>query len=314
MNVGSTSGGGWPLSASALLVASLVRDDDDAGAAGFDAYIQSGTCAQPSDDYVVDVESEDTAYDVEPYVAVGEASRSPSVTTAPRASRLRSRCDLHRPAVLDGDLRPRHRRRRRLRRHPPARCRPVRGGGPAVVQLLPVGSSDVEGVAAIERATLERELDITPTRVRIILSTDPVSVPDEAAAGYEGYVQGGRCESPPGEVRVELKSQDEYDVTPFKAVSADTGDPVTVASYGSPGAPGFGLAAPTPIRTSRWSSRTPNRASRPRAATFSKRTPTSSWRPDRRSCRSCRPVTPGCRDTPSWIGWGCSVSSTSRPR
>ena len=78
-------GGGWPLSSSLVAGRSLVRDDDDAGAAGFDAYIQSGTCAQPSDDFVVDLESEDTAYDVEPYVAVGEtASRSPSVTTALR--------------------------------------------------------------------------------------------------------------------------------------------------------------------------------------------------------------------------------------
>ena len=32
-------------------------------------------------------------------------------------------------------------------------------------------------------------------------------------------------------------------MTPFQAVSAETGDPVTVAYYGSPGAPGFGLAA-----------------------------------------------------------------------
>ena len=68
-------------------------------------------------------------------------------------------------------------------------------------------------------------------------------MPDEAAAGYEGYVQSGHCESPSDELQVELKSQDDYAVTPFKAVSADTGDPVTVASYGSPGAPGFGLAA-----------------------------------------------------------------------
>ena len=32
-------------------------------------------------------------------------------------------------------------------------------------------------------------------------------------------------------------------MTPFKAVSAGSADPVTVAYYGSPGAPGFGLAA-----------------------------------------------------------------------
>ena len=238
----------WGLAAvviAALLVVPLVLGDDDAGAAGFDGYIQSGTCAQPSDDFVVDLESEDSAYDVEPYVAVGEngepvtlgyygAAGVPgfglaAIYTDPQFSVVITDPDTD-DAVACGDI---------LQ----ARCRPVREAGVAVVQLLPVGSSDVEGVAAIERATLERELDITPTRVRIILTTDPVSVPDEAAAGYEGYVQGGQCGSPPGELRVELKSEDEYDVTPFKAVSADTGDPVTVASYGSPGAPGFGLAA-----------------------------------------------------------------------
>ena len=97
-------------------------------------------------------------------------------------------------------------------------------------------------MAAIERTSLQRELDITPTRVRIVLSTDPISVPDEVADGYEGYVQGGTCDSPDGEIRVELESEDDHDVLPFEALSAETGDPVTVASYGSAGAPGFGLA------------------------------------------------------------------------
>ena len=238
----------WGLAAvavAALLVVSLVRDDDDAGAAGFESYIQSGTCAQPSGDFVADLESEGSAYDVEPYVAVdknGEpvtlgyygAAGVPgfglaAIYTDPQFSVVIADPETD-DAVACGDI-----------------LRPdadeFREAGLAVVQLLPVGSSDVEGVAAIERATLERELDITPTQVRIVLTTDPVSVPVDASAAYEGYVQGGQCGSPPGEVQVELKSQDEYDVTPFEAVSADTGDPVTVASYGSPGAPGFGLAA-----------------------------------------------------------------------
>ena len=65
----------WGLAAvvvAALLVVPLVVGDDDDGAAGFDGYIQSGTCAQPSDDFTADLESEDDAYDVEPYVAVGD--------------------------------------------------------------------------------------------------------------------------------------------------------------------------------------------------------------------------------------------------
>ena len=32
-------------------------------------------------------------------------------------------------------------------------------------------------------------------------------------------------------------------MTPFQAISAETGEPVTVAYYGAAGAPGFGLAA-----------------------------------------------------------------------
>src|SRR5207342_3671065 len=53
---------------------------------------------------------------------------------------------------------------------------------------------------------------------------------------------GGHCDSPAADTRVDLKSEDDYDVMPFKARSADSGDPVTVASYGFAGAPGFGLA------------------------------------------------------------------------
>ena len=238
----------WGLAAvliAALLVVPLVVGDDDAGAAGFDGYIQSGTCAQPSEAFAVDLESESSAYDVEPYVAVGQNGEpvtlgyygAPGVPgfglaaiyTEQQFSMVITDPDAD-DAVACGDI-----------------LRPDADqfgeAGLAMVQLLPVGSSDVEGVAAVERATLQRELDITPTRVRIILSTDGVSVPDEAAAGYEGYVQGGQCESPVGDLRVELESQDEHDVTPFQAVSAGSGDPVTVASYGSPGAPGFGLAA-----------------------------------------------------------------------
>jgi hypothetical protein len=115
--------------------------------------------------------------------------------------------------------------------------------GLAVVQLLPVGSSSVGGVATLERARLQRELDITPTRARIILSTEDVTVPSEAAAGYESYVQSGPCASPADNLRAESDSEDDYDVSPFRARSADGTDPVTVAYYGSAGVTGFGLGA-----------------------------------------------------------------------
>jgi hypothetical protein len=115
--------------------------------------------------------------------------------------------------------------------------------GVAVVQLLGVGSSNVQGIATLERAALQRELDVTPTRARIILSTEAVSAPDEAAAGYEGYVQSGRCDAPTDDLRVELESEDgDADVAAFEAVAGESAAPVVVAYFGAPGAPGFGLA------------------------------------------------------------------------
>ena len=56
--------------------------------------------------------------------------------------------------------------------------------GLAVVQLLPVGDSTVQGVAVIQRTQLERELDVTPTRVRILLSSGAeVATPPERRPG-----------------------------------------------------------------------------------------------------------------------------------
>jgi hypothetical protein len=116
--------------------------------------------------------------------------------------------------------------------------------GIAVVQLLPVGSSDVQGVAVIDRATLQRELVITPTRVRIVLSSGAeVTTPGEPVDGFDGYIQGGTCESPGDRVRVQLRGRGDHDVEPFRAAPSGSGEPVTVAYYGTAGAPGFGLAA-----------------------------------------------------------------------
>jgi hypothetical protein len=44
-----------------------------------------------------------------------------------------------------------------------------------LVQLLPIGDSGVQGYALIERIPLQRELDVTPTRVRILLFAPPVT-------------------------------------------------------------------------------------------------------------------------------------------
>jgi hypothetical protein len=47
--------------------------------------------------------------------------------------------------------------------------------GLALIQLLPVGSTGVQGFALIERIPLQRESDVTPTRVRVLLFAPPVT-------------------------------------------------------------------------------------------------------------------------------------------
>jgi hypothetical protein len=233
------------LAVAALIVVPLIVDDDDESADGFDGYIQSGTCAAPSDELMVELESQDTGSDVGPYVALGAdgqpvtlgyygAPGVPSlglaaiytdhlfsmVITDPNTDSAVACGDILQPAADQFDE-----------------------AGLAVVQLLPVESSGVEGVAAIERARLQKELVVTPTRARIILSTDAADSPVDVADGYDGYVQSGQCASPQEDVRVELASRGDFDVLPFDAVSSEAGDSVTVAYYGAPGVPGFGLAA-----------------------------------------------------------------------
>jgi hypothetical protein len=229
----------------ALIVAPLVVGDEDDGAAGFDGFVQSGTCAAPSDALKVDLEAAEADHAVEPYVAVGADGKKltlgqygapglpgfsvTSIYTDQQFSLVITDPD-NNDAVACGDI-----------LQPDADQ--FGEAGLAVVQLLPVGSSGVEGVATLERGRLQRELDVTPTRVRIILSTDPVTVPAEPAAGYESYVQSGPCASPGDDLRAESDSEDDYDVAPFEALSAEAAEPVTIAYYGSPGVSGFGLAA-----------------------------------------------------------------------
>ena len=236
------------VAAVALVLIPLVRDDDD-GAAGFEGFIQSGTCADPTDDLVVELENEEDADDegddIEPYVAVGAdgepvtlgyygASEVPGFSVAlVHAGRPFSLVvtDPDDEPVACGDL-----------------LQPESDDaeevGLAVVQLLPVGSGDVQGIAVLERARLERELDITPLRARILLTEEAVDVPTEVADGYEALVRGGTCDQPSDEDLVlDVESDDDHDVSPFEAVAEGSGEPVAVAYYGSAPVPGFGLAA-----------------------------------------------------------------------
>jgi hypothetical protein len=214
---------------------------------GFDGYIQSGTCAEPSNDVRVNLDS-DASHDVEPYLAQPAGGGEPTVLgyygspgapgfglsaiyTDQEFSLIITDTETGDPVACGDILEP--------------EADAFGEAGLALVQLLPVEGSEIQGIAAIQRARLQRELDVTPTRVRILLS-EGVAVPatDQLAAGYEGYVQGGSCEAPADTgIRVELKSREDHDVIPYLAKPDGGAEPVTLAYYGAAGAPGFGLAA-----------------------------------------------------------------------
>jgi hypothetical protein len=210
-------------------------------ASGFDGHIQSGTCANPTDDVRVDLES-DRAYDINPYLTEDAdeplvyygAALVPGFALAAAYTDVKFSLVITDPETGDevacGDILQAHGDR-------------YRQAGIAFVQLLPVEGAEVYGTALIQRTSLQRELDITPTVVRILLSEgSPPSGPPEPAAGYDGYIQGGSCESPTDEIQVDLESEQDHDVNPYLA-DRDSGEPVTLAYYGAPGVPGFGLAA-----------------------------------------------------------------------
>ena len=243
----------WGLAALALpLVATGVAGAQEP--AGFDGYIQSGTCAEPTQDVRVDLDSEGS-HDVNPYLAKGPdetvvlgyhgSPEAPgfslsTIYTGRRFSLVIADTDSGDP-VACGDI---------LKPDDPA----FGEVGVALVQLLPVEGATVQGggvqgdtvqgVASIQRTQLQRELDVTPTRVRIVLSIGvEVSAPAQETAGYDGHVRSGTCDAPSDDVRVELKSRADHDVNPYLAELPDSEDTVTVAYYGAPGAPGFGLAS-----------------------------------------------------------------------
>jgi hypothetical protein len=210
-------------------------------ASGFDGHIQSGTCANPTDDVRVELESQG-ANDVNPYFAEGVdqplafygGALVPGFGVAAaytdEAFSLVVTDSESGDPVACGDILPADDDR-------------FREAGIVLVQLLPVEGAEVYGTASIQRTPLQRELDITPTLVRILLSEGaPPSGPAEPADGYDGYIQGGACESPTDEIQIDLESELDYDVNPYLA-DPPSGEPVTIAYYGAPRVPGFGLAA-----------------------------------------------------------------------
>ena len=270
---------------------------------------------------MVDLESEDDAYDVEPYVAVGDDGEpvtlgyygAPGVPgfglgaiyTDQQFSMVIADPDTD-EAVACGDI-----------------LRPDADefgeAGLALVQLLPGrASSDGPGGRG-------HRADHPPARAGH--HADPgadhplhrarSACRPKRPAGYEGYVQGGQLRvAEPERSASSSRAEDDYDRR--DAVSRPSrprrATPSPSPTTDRPAHPASVWPRPTPTRTSRWSSRMRvGRAGR-RAETSSSRTRRSSRRPGWRSCRSCRPVRPECRDSPSWTGWRCSASSTSRPR
>jgi hypothetical protein len=229
------------LAAGTLVVPRLVSAQS---ADGFDGFIQGGTCAAPTDRFRAQLKGQGE-HDVEPYLAEVSGSDDTvllgyygaagvpgfgfaAIYTDQRFSLVV--VDEAGDAVACGDI-----------LEPDA----DRFGeaGLALVQLLPLAGSDVGGMASIERAELQRELVVTPTRVRILLS-EGVGAPTTSTTvdGYDGMIQGMACDQPVSRLRVDLKSRGDHDVRPFLAKPHDGGAPVTLAYYGAPLAPGFGLA------------------------------------------------------------------------
>jgi hypothetical protein len=226
----------------AATLAPMVAFAQDAD--GFDGYIQSGTCTEPTDDVRVDLDGLGD-HDIEPYLAktgTGNETEVLGYYGSPRAPGFGfSVIYTDRPfsLVVTG----------------PGEDEPVACGdllqpdedrfgqaGLAVVQLLPAEGSTVQGFALVDRGPLQRELDVVPTRVRVVLSTE--GEPSAAqSGGYDGYIQDGICDSPGDKLQVQLRSVGDHDVVPFLARADGSSESVTVAFYGAAPAPGFGLAA-----------------------------------------------------------------------
>jgi hypothetical protein len=210
---------------------------------GFDGFIQSGTCDEPTDDLRVELGGYGD-HDIEPYrartgtddetVVLGYVGSPrvwgfgfPLIYTDRPYSLVITGADG--PVACGEILRPDEDR--------------FGEAGLAVVQLLPVEGSTVQGFALVDRGPLQRELDVAPTRVRVLLSTEGEVTAAEPVAGYHGYIQEGACDSPGDTLRVPLRSLGEHDVVPYLARADESTEPVTVAYYGAPPAPGFGIAA-----------------------------------------------------------------------
>ncbi len=154
-------------------------------APGFNGYIQSGTCAAPTEDVWVELDFPRSDFAVEPYLAKvdGEdATVTLAYFGAPLApgfgySTLFTDQEVFSLVMTD-----------------PESGEPVACGdilepddenfaqiGIALIRLEPVGATGLQGYAIIERTETSRELVIIPTRVRILLTAGPTEIAAPAA-------------------------------------------------------------------------------------------------------------------------------------
>ncbi|MEV0895284.1 hypothetical protein [Actinoplanes sp. NPDC049802] len=218
----------------ALLLAPIPARAQDGS--GYDGFIRDGSCAEPGQDLHIDLAG-GGSHDVVPYRAENDAVLgfygAPQVPgfglgaiyTGQRFSLVLTEGGQD---VACGDL------------LQPEEDRFGRSGL-AVVQLLPVGGATVQGVAVIERTHLQRELDITPTRARILVTAGTVTPPARPENGYNAHVKGGTCQAPAGDIRLDMQGEGTFDVTPYRATGGP-GRTATLAYVGSPPVPGFALA------------------------------------------------------------------------
>jgi hypothetical protein len=149
-------------------------------APGFDGYIQSGTCAAPTDDVFLELEDSRSDYAVEPYLAKVRGEDA-TITLAYFGSPLAPGFG-YSVIFTDQEV-------FSLVMTDPESGAPVACGdilepddenfaqiGVALVQLEPVGNSGLQGFAIVERTETSRENDIISTRVRILLMAAPVGL------------------------------------------------------------------------------------------------------------------------------------------
>ncbi len=253
----------------ALVVMPLAVGDDDDGAAGFDGYIQSGTCAAPSDELTIDLEGAEDAPDVEPYVAVGADGKQVTLGQygATEAPRLQCRGDLFQPAVLDGD----HGSRQRQPSRAATSCSPMptSSGRPAWQscsscqsgRAASKGSRPSSGPASSGSWTsLRPELgSSSPPRTSPCRRKRP---PATRATCRAGRARRRRTTSGPSRT-----ARTTTTCRPSRPGPPRRPTPSRSPTTDRPASPASAWVPPTPSRASRWSSLDPDRTSQSRAAT-----------------------------------------------